>query len=57
MSLEQRIDLALLLSGFIGMGIGFFLGVIRERDRLKEAQKRADWAYNRYWLGDDGELF
>lgn len=57
MSLEQRIDLALLLSGFIGMGIGFFLGVIRERDRLKEAQKRADWAYNRYWLGDNGDEF
>lgn len=57
MSLEQRIDLALLLCGFIGMGIGFFLGVVRERERLREAQKRADWAYHRYWLGDDGELF
>ena len=57
MSLDTRINLALILCGLIGMAIGFFLGVVRERERLREAQKRADWAYNRYWLGDDGELF
>ena len=54
---QWRIDLFGLLCGLSGWGIGYVLGIIRERERLKEAQRRADWAYNRYWLGDDGKEF
>ena len=57
MSDQARIDLFGILCCFSGLAIGYVLGILRERERLKEAHKRADWAYNRYWLGDDGEQF
>ena len=54
---QAAVDLFGVLCGVSGLAIGYFLGLMRERERLKEAQKRADWAYNRYWLGDNGEEF
>jgi hypothetical protein len=57
MSHQARIDLFGLLCGLSGWGIGYLLGILRERERLKEAQRRADWAYSRYWNGNDGDEF
>jgi hypothetical protein len=57
MSHQARIDLFGLLCGLSGWGIGYVLGILRERERLKEAKRRADWAYNRYWNGYDGDEF
>ena len=54
---QAAVDLFGILCGLSGLGIGFVWGIMRERNRLKETQRKAEWAYNRYWNGYDGDEF
>ena len=57
---QAAVDLFGILCAISGLGIGYVLGLVRERNRLKEVMRERDEAAKRairYWAGYDGDEF
>jgi len=58
MSYETRVTVVLLATMFSAYCGGYLACYTKYQSRMKEAQKRADAAYRRYWNGyDNGDWF
>ena len=57
MSYETRVTVVLLAMLLTGWGIGYLQAYVKQQNRLRDAQKRADEAYRRYWNNDERDWF
>ena len=57
MSYETRVTFVLLAMLVTGWAFGYLQAYTKHQNRLRDAQKRADEAYRRYWNNDERDWF